>query len=110
MLQFTRGCGVFTATTIDEWTPILALTFKWNFQSIKTLAVNHLSTIATAVDKIVLGRQYNIFEWLENAYTTLCWRDEALMIEKGMLLGVKDVIMIMAVCQGKNRSAFILDQ
>jgi len=108
MLQFTRYCGVFTATTVNEWTPILALAVEWNFQSIKALGVNRLCAIATAVDKIVLGRRYNIFECLENTYINLCWWDEALTVEEGILLGIEDVIKIAAVCQRKNRFAFFL--
>ena len=83
------------------------LAAQWNFQSIKTLAVNHLSAIASLVDKIVLGRRYDIIEWLENAYTAVCWRDEALTIQEGKLLGVEDVVKIAAVRQGKNSSSFI---
>jgi hypothetical protein len=80
---------------------------EWNFQSIKNLAVERLSAIATPVDKIVLGRRYNIFEWLENAYIDVCWRDQALTIEEGKLLGVEDVIKIAAMRQGGNGSDFI---
>jgi hypothetical protein len=46
------------------------LATQWNFQSIKTLAVNRLSSIASPVQKISLGYGFNIAEWVEDAYTT----------------------------------------
>jgi hypothetical protein len=82
------------------------LATQWNFKSIKTLAVNHLSAMTSPVDKIVLGRRYDISEWLGMAYTILCSRDEALTIKEGKLLGLEDVIKIAALRQGKNRSGF----
>jgi hypothetical protein len=82
------------------------LVVQWSFQSIKTLAVNPLSAMTSLVDKIVLSHQYNIFKWLENAYTAVCWWDEALTIEEGRLLGVEDIIKIVAGHQGKNMSDF----
>jgi hypothetical protein len=82
------------------------LATQWNFKSIKTLAVNHLSAMTSPVDKIVLGRRYDISEWLGMAYTILCSRDEALTIKEGKLLGLEDVIKIAALHQGKNRSGF----
>ncbi|KIM91718.1 hypothetical protein PILCRDRAFT_827 [Piloderma croceum F 1598] len=100
-------CSALALTTVDEWTSILRLAVEWNFQSIKNLAVERLSAIATPVDKIVLGRRFDIFEWLENAYTNVCWRDEALTIEEGKLLGVEDVIEIAAMRQWGNGSDFI---
>ena len=54
----------------------------------------------------MLGRRFNILEWLGDAYATVCRRNEALTIEEGKLLGIEDVIKIAAIRQGKNRSAF----
>lgn len=99
-------CGVFAATSVDEWTSILTLAIQWNFQSIKNLAIDHLSSIASPVEQIMLGRRFNILEWLGNAYAQVCWRNEALTIEEGQLLGIKDVVKIAAIRQGKNKSAF----
>ena len=54
----------------------------------------------------MLGRRFGILEWLGNAYAQVCWRNEALTIEEGQLLGIKDVVKIAAIRQGKNKSAF----
>ena len=99
-------CGVFAATSVDEWMLILTLALHWNFQSIKNLAINRLSSITSPVEQIMLGRRFNILEWLGNAYTQVCWQNGALTIKKGKLLGVKDVVKITAIHQGKNKSAF----
>src|ERR1700691_5219673 len=96
----------FAATSVDEWMLILTLAIHWNFQSIKNLAIDRLSSIASPVEQIMLSRRFNILEWLGNAYAQVCWRNEALTIEEGKLLGVKDVVKIAAIRQGKNKSAF----
>jgi len=69
-ILYPVDCGVFAATSVNEWTSILMLATQWNFQSIKTLAVNRLSSIASPVQKISLGYGFNIAEWVEDAYTT----------------------------------------
>ncbi|KZP33850.1 hypothetical protein FIBSPDRAFT_942965, partial [Athelia psychrophila] len=59
---------MYTATTVDEWTAILHITVRWGFGSIRTLFIKHLAPIATEIDKIVLGRQYGIDQWIHEAF------------------------------------------
>jgi hypothetical protein len=89
--------GLYTATTVDEWTAILDLAAKWNFRSIKTLAIKQLTPIASPIDKIVWGRKHQINEWLGGAYQSICAREEPLTYEEGIRLGMKDVIKISAI-------------
>jgi len=91
--------GVYTATTVDEWTVILHLAVRWGFDSIKTLAIKHLAPIATDVDKIVLGRQYGIDPWLCEAFIAVCMREQSLTKEEGRRMKVDDVVEISAVRQ-----------
>ncbi|KIM88761.1 hypothetical protein PILCRDRAFT_23473, partial [Piloderma croceum F 1598] len=86
--------GVFSAATVDEWTSILGFAVKWNFHSIKVLAVKQLSPITSPIDKVVLRHTYNIVEWLPTAYGNICRRKDALTLEEGMRLGMEDVIKI----------------
>lgn len=88
-----------TASTVAEWTAILDLAANWNFKSIKALAIKKLACIASPIDKIVLGRKYDIEAWLGDAYEAVCIRDEPLTLEEGNRLGMEDVINISATRQ-----------
>ncbi|KZP33851.1 hypothetical protein FIBSPDRAFT_672819, partial [Athelia psychrophila] len=91
--------GMYTAATVDEWTAILHIAVRWGFGSIRTLSIKHLAPIATDVDKIVLGRQYGIDEWLGDAYLAVCMRHKSLSKEEGRRMKVDDIIEINAIRQ-----------
>ena len=82
---------------MQEWTTILDLAARWNFESIKTLAITELVPIASSVDKIVLGRQHHINDWLGEAYKSVCMRPDPLTYEEGVKLGMEDVIKVSAI-------------
>ncbi|TFY71233.1 hypothetical protein EVG20_g1772 [Dentipellis fragilis] len=50
--------------TVEAWTSVLRLSTKWSFASIRKLAIDRLEPIASAIDKVVLGRTYTIDAWL----------------------------------------------
>ena len=81
-------------STLEDWTSVLHLATKYCFDGYRELAVARLSQLGTAVDHIVLARQYDIPEWLEEASFHLCRREEALSLEEGTRLGMKDVIVL----------------
>jgi len=91
-----------------QWTSILHLAAKWEFESIKLLAIDNLAAHALPVDKIVLGRRYGIHAWLPGAYESVCTREDPLTVEEGIVLGVEDVIKISAARQvyGYAKSRF----
>ncbi|KDQ49165.1 hypothetical protein JAAARDRAFT_82951, partial [Jaapia argillacea MUCL 33604] len=82
------------AATADEWTSVLTLATKWSFITIRSLAIRELFPLASPVDKIVVGRQYDIPEWLPDAYVAVCERPEALTKKEGERLGLDEVIKI----------------
>lgn len=86
--------GVYTASTVEDWSAILQLADTWHFKSIRTLAIKQLAPIASHIDKIVLGRKYGVDEWLADAYEAVCLRDGPLTLEEGRRLGVDDVIRV----------------
>lgn len=90
---------MYTATTVDEWTAILRLAVRWGFGTIRALSIQHLAPIATDIDKIVLGRQYGIDQWLHEAFIAVCAREQSLTKEEGRRLTVDDIIEINAVRQ-----------
>lgn len=88
-----------TKKTTAQWTSILHLAAKWGFENIKLLAIDNLTAHATSIDKIVLGRRYDITYWLPAAYEAVCMREDPLTIEEGMKLGIKDIVKISAARQ-----------
>ena len=69
--------------TVEQWTSILRLATKWTFTSLRELAVQHLFDITSPVEKIVLGKTFDLPEWLPQAYADLCKREKPLTIDEG---------------------------
>ncbi|KII95545.1 hypothetical protein PLICRDRAFT_71568, partial [Plicaturopsis crispa FD-325 SS-3] len=93
-ILFPAEFGVHDASTVEEWTSILNLAVKWDFASIRTLAIKELALIASPIDKVVLGREYGITSWLADAYRAVCERPEALSEEEGTRLGMREAMKI----------------
>jgi hypothetical protein len=102
-ILYPSDFGVHAATTVEDWTGILNLAANWNFTSIKALAIKNLSSIASPIDKIVLGRMHDVKEWLGDAYEAVCLRDDPLTLDDGVRLGMEDVIKISATRQRIDR-------
>ncbi|KZP12985.1 hypothetical protein FIBSPDRAFT_704487, partial [Athelia psychrophila] len=98
-ILYPTSFGAYPASTVEEWSGILYLADKWSFQSIRTLAIAQIAPIATPIDKIVLGRLYDVNEWLTGAYHAVCTRLDALSLEEGRRLGVDDAIRINSIRQ-----------
>ncbi|KAF8910872.1 hypothetical protein CPB85DRAFT_1221146 [Mucidula mucida] len=95
-----RTCEIETK---EEWISVLSLATRWDFTSIRELALSRLhpnSFTASAqlnlspADRIVLGLRFDVSEWLLPAYSELCMRTEALTLEEGEILGMQNVINI----------------
>ncbi|KAF7325306.1 BTB domain-containing protein [Mycena venus] len=78
----------------EEWTSVLSLASRWEFTSLRELAMQHLFLITSAVERIALGRRYDIPSWLGPAYAEVCERKEPLNLAEGRLLGLEDAICI----------------
>ncbi|KAJ7672068.1 hypothetical protein B0H17DRAFT_947775 [Mycena rosella] len=85
----TRDIG-----SAEEWTSVLSLATRWEFTSLRELAMRHLFAMASAVERIALGQRYDIPSWLVPAYTEVCERKDPLTLAEGRLLGIADVICI----------------
>jgi hypothetical protein len=83
----------------SEWTSVLHLSHTWNFPSMRSLAVRQLSSLTTPVDRVVLGRKYDIEHWLRPAYQAICEREEWLSEQEGERLGLRAVLKIGRVRQ-----------
>ncbi|KAI0060590.1 hypothetical protein BV25DRAFT_1769606, partial [Artomyces pyxidatus] len=87
-------CDVHTS---EDWASVLRLSTIWGFASIRKLAVERLETIASAVDKLVLGHAHDVNAWLLPGYVALCLRGIPLTLEEGRRLGMDDVILITSI-------------
>ena len=56
--------------------------------------MQHLSVITSAVERIALGRRYDIPGWLVPAYAEVCERKEPLTLAEAVLLGLEDMVCI----------------
>ncbi|KAI0319569.1 hypothetical protein OF83DRAFT_1082203 [Amylostereum chailletii] len=81
-------------STLKEWTAVLRLSNMWGFATLRALAVEQLERLASPVDKIILGRAYELRAWLEPAFIALGARANPLTIEEGRRLGVDDTVTV----------------
>lgn len=84
----------YDVKSVDDWSSVLRTASKLDMKKIRALAIDRLSSIASAADKFSLATEFGIKEWLVPAYTELCMRFEPLTIEEGKKLGVETVIKI----------------
>lgn len=93
-------CSSYTSSpsqSATAWASVLYLATKWDFSSIRELAIASFTPSASDVDKVVLGHRFGHQEWLLPGYTGLCERDEPLTELEGERLGIKDVVAIAKV-------------
>ncbi|TFK67236.1 hypothetical protein BDN72DRAFT_749884, partial [Pluteus cervinus] len=76
------------------WMSILEVAHTLECPSVRKLAINQITSLASAVDKVVLGHKYDVAEWVTEGYIELCQRKASLSSEEGHRLGVDDVVHI----------------
>ncbi|KAI0673785.1 hypothetical protein C8Q78DRAFT_1018944 [Trametes maxima] len=93
-LFYPRRIVADDLTTLDEWTSVLRIAHRYEFEEHVKLAVERIDNLATPVERILLARTYNFPAWLEQAYLSLCMREASLTLDEGTRLGMEDVILI----------------
>jgi hypothetical protein len=73
--------------TQADWTSVLKLSHLFGFASMRALAITRLITLTSHVDKIVLGLEYGIKDWLPQAYMDLCEADSLPSVDDTRRLG-----------------------
>jgi hypothetical protein len=81
-------------TSKNEWISVLHLAHRWDFATMRSLAIDHLTRLATLVDHVVLGHMYDVRHWLLPAYQEICEDEAWLSDEEGRRLGIDDVLKI----------------
>ncbi|TFK65796.1 hypothetical protein BDN72DRAFT_845102 [Pluteus cervinus] len=93
-ILFPTEYGQHDATSFDEWASILKVAHHWEFESIFKLALENIEPISSPVDKVVIGKTYNIPEWAAEARVLLCRRDEPITLEEASRMGMEEVVNI----------------
>jgi hypothetical protein len=93
--------GVTPISTLSEWTDVLHLSTKWGFEHFRTAAITAILPLASAVDKLVLGRTYGFVDWVPGAYTDLLKREDDLTLNEARKMALEDVV---AIAKGRRES------
>lgn len=81
----------------EEWISVLKLASLWQFLEIRDLAVKELAGHAQSLDsieRILLGKQYDVSAWLRSGYTDLARRDTSISLEEAKKIGWEATLMI----------------
>jgi hypothetical protein len=76
-------------TTQDEWVSLLRLAHRFDFASMRTLATKQLFGLTSAVDRILLAREFAVDEWLRPAYIDICTMPDLIPDEDIARLGLE---------------------
>jgi hypothetical protein len=101
MLTITHRLGVTPISTLSEWTDVLHLSTKWGFEHLRSAAITAILPLASAVDKLVLGRTYGFADWVPGAYTDLLKRDHDLTLDEARKMALEDVV---AIAKGRREA------
>jgi hypothetical protein len=86
----------------------LHLASKWGFTDLHRASLDAIEPLASAVDKIVLGRMYDLSQWIPGAYLDLLERKNGLSVHEARRMPIEDVVAISQgryeVCAKKCRS------
>jgi hypothetical protein len=85
--------------TITEWTNVLHLSTKWGFSAIRTTAIETILPLASPIDKIAIGRVYDIDAWIEDAFVEILARENDLTLAEAQRIPLEDVV---AIAQGRR--------
>lgn len=72
----------------------MRLATRWEFNSIRALAIDMLEPLASPLQKLVLARSFDVPQWLQSALVSLCMRKEPLALSEADLLSMSDVVAI----------------
>jgi hypothetical protein len=101
MLTITHRLGVTPISTLPEWTDVLHLSTKWGFEHLRSAAITAILPLASAVDKLVLGRTYGFVDWFPDAYTYLLKREDDLTLDEAKKMALEDVV---AIAKGRREA------
>jgi len=84
----------------EEWISVLKLSNMWQFQQVRTLALQKLPyrwVRKSAAEKVALAFQYDIEQWLIPGLNQLARRQEPISVEDVQLLGLDVALKVAAI-------------
>ncbi len=75
---------------------MLHLSTRWNFASIRRLALNNIQP-PTPYDRLLLARTYSVDHWVIPALSALCERRAPLSLDEARQMDIEDVVLVAAV-------------
>ncbi|KZV62172.1 hypothetical protein PENSPDRAFT_555171, partial [Peniophora sp. CONT] len=102
---YNRNFQGHELTTYTEWESVLRLSTLWNFDSIRALAIDNIEPLASPLQKLVLGRSFDVPQWVQPALVSICMRKDPLTLAEGNLLSMADVIAIAAAREAVRQAS-----
>ncbi|KAJ6456078.1 hypothetical protein C8R45DRAFT_1034843 [Mycena sanguinolenta] len=80
----------------DEWISVLKLSTQWYFLDARDLAIKQLDERPDigSVERILLGRQYDVATWLRMGYNDLAKREEGISLEDAAKIGWETTVRL----------------
>ncbi|KAJ2930169.1 hypothetical protein H1R20_g6962, partial [Candolleomyces eurysporus] len=80
-----------------KWQSVLKLSTTWSFNDIRHQAIKEIEAGdggMTAVNQIILAKEYNVSEWLLTGYKTLITREETIDLQEGEEIGLRNALQL----------------
>jgi hypothetical protein len=89
-------------STLAQWTDVLHLSTKWNFSAVRAAAIHAILPLSSPVDRVVIGRAYNVGGWLVDAFSDILMREDDLSEEEDARMSRGD---LRAIAKGQRQLA-----
>ena len=80
----------------EEWKSVLHLSTRWDFASIRRLALNNIQP-PTSHDRLLLARTYSVNDWLVPALSELCEKRVPLSLDEARQMDIEDVVLVATI-------------
>ena len=80
----------------NEWRSVLRLSTRWDFASIRRLALNNIQP-PTPHDRLLLARTYSVDHWVTPALSAICERSAPLSLDEARQMNIEDVVLVATV-------------
>ncbi|GLB38927.1 hypothetical protein LshimejAT787_0600890 [Lyophyllum shimeji] len=81
----------------EEWTSVLKLASLWMMLDLREMAIQHLQTLLSQGRKIILAREYGVYDWLRTGYIHFATREQSISLEDAMALGIDATLKLVSM-------------
>jgi hypothetical protein len=94
--------------SFEEWTSVLHLSTRWEFASIRNLALASIDP-PTPLDQLLLARSYSVNHWVPLALSALCKRAAPLSVEEARKMEIEDLVLVATMREDIRDSTLKVD-